>query len=82
MRRALGVLQGFGDAFAPIKQRFAPASESAARPQGIVLSQRCYGQDGALRGSAVATIRQVPVADEALEIPPGYQVEASGEAEQ
>jgi hypothetical protein len=82
MRRALAVLQGFGDAFAPIKQRFAPASESAARPQGIVLSQRCYGQDGALRGSAVATIRQVPVADEALEIPPGYQVEASGEAEQ
>lgn len=81
MRRALAVLQGFGDAFAPVKQRFAPDSGSA-RPQGVLLSQRCYGQDGALRGTAVATIRQVPVADEALEIPSGYQVEQLGDAAQ
>ena len=82
MRRALGVLQGFGDAFAPIKQRFAPASESAARPQGVLLSQRCYDPAGALRGTAIATIRQVPIEAEALEIPPGYQVEQLGEAGQ
>jgi hypothetical protein len=82
MQRALGVLQGFGDAFAPIKQRFAPASESVTRPQGVLLSQRCYDQDGELRGTAIATIRQVPIAQEALEIPSGYQAERMGEEAQ
>lgn len=82
MKRALVALQRYGEAFAPIQQRFAPGSHATSATDGLVLSQRCYDERGELRGSAVAKITQAPIDEDDLEIPPGYQamrMDGSGE---
>lgn len=73
MKRALVALQRYGEAFAPIMQRFAPDTDAASATHGLVLSQRCYDERGELRGSAVAKISQAAIDEDDLEIPSGYQ---------
>lgn len=73
LKRAWIALNRYGEAFTPIKQRFAPGSETPGFASGVVLAQRCYDQRGEPRGSAAATISQSPIDEESLEIPSGYQ---------
>ena len=72
MKRALVVLQRFGNAFEPMMERYGVATEPPPSSRGLITSQRCYDARGQAAGSARASISEVALDEDVFEIPAGY----------
>jgi hypothetical protein len=75
MKRALVALLRYGDAFAPVREKFSAGGEPTAAFRGLVLAQRCYDARGESSGQARASLGSQPIDEEVFEIPAGYEAE-------
>ncbi len=65
-------LTSYAESFQPIVDRFGVAA-GAPRPEGLVVRQVCYGDDGRERGRATLAIAREPLAEALFEIPADYR---------
>ena len=71
---AVRVLQRYGKAFAPLRERFASAGERDAGPSfRIPVEVRCYGENGQRQGAAMLDIRTETIDPARFEVPAGYR---------
>jgi hypothetical protein len=72
MKRALLVLQRFGNAFEPMIERYGIANEPPPSSRGLIIAQRCYDARGRVAGNASATLSQAALDENVFEVPAGY----------